>query len=391
MRPQVNGSIDYLHNFNLQNIILENGAIPAFSSPQVPDGAVLAFPLQLKNSLVPSLTATQVVFSEALFANKQTAQVYEDLAQKNVTRSQVDVIEAVTKAYYSVLVNQKQLGFIEANLSRMDTIYRDSKFKFDAGVIRRLDLDRVEVSYNNLKEEHNRVKSLLDLSKALLAYQMNYDGNLVLADALNEADMEKKINQEAVTSQPVDASSRIEYSILQSQEKLSLANINTIRAGYYPSVGLFATTGYNPAATHVGDIFQGDRWLNYTYAGIRVNVPVFDGLSKKYRIQEATLEHQKLGNNMSRLSRSINLEVQRAQINLQNSLHSLQNQKRNLELANKDLDALKYEYEKGVVANIELTNAETSLKEAQTNYYNALYNALIAKVDLDKALGKLSL
>jgi outer membrane protein TolC len=34
-------------------------------------------------------------------------------------------------------------------------------------------------------------------------------------------------------------------------------------------------------------------------------------------------------------------------------------------------------------------DAEASLKEAQVNYYNALYDALIAKVDLDKAYGKL--
>jgi outer membrane protein TolC len=38
---------------------------------------------------------------------------------------------------------------------------------------------------------------------------------------------------------------------------------------------------------------------------------------------------------------------------------------------------------------LEIVNAEASLKEAQTNYFQTLYNALIAKVDLDKAAGRL--
>jgi outer membrane protein len=47
-------------------------------------------------------------------------------------------------------------------------------------------------------------------------------------------------------------------------------------------------------------------------------------------------------------------------------------------------------YEQGVGSNLEVTEAEGSLREAQINYYNALYDALVAKVDLDKAYGKLN-
>jgi outer membrane protein TolC len=42
-----------------------------------------------------------------------------------------------------------------------------------------------------------------------------------------------------------------------------------------------------------------------------------------------------------------------------------------------------------VGSNIEVIDAENSLREAQINFYSALYDALVAKVDLDKAYGKL--
>ena len=46
-------------------------------------------------------------------------------------------------------------------------------------------------------------------------------------------------------------------------------------------------------------------------------------------------------------------------------------------------------YKEGVGSNIEVLNAETSFREAQTNYFASLYDFLIAKVDQDKALGRL--
>jgi outer membrane protein TolC len=49
----------------------------------------------------------------------------------------------------------------------------------------------------------------------------------------------------------------------------------------------------------------------------------------------------------------------------------------------------KIKYEQGIGSNLEILNAEASLKEAQTNYYNALYEALIAKVDYEMATGTL--
>jgi outer membrane protein TolC len=36
-----------------------------------------------------------------------------------------------------------------------------------------------------------------------------------------------------------------------------------------------------------------------------------------------------------------------------------------------------------------MVTAETTLKEAQTNYYNALYDAIVSKIDFDKANGTL--
>ena len=85
----------------------------------------------------------------------------------------------------------------------------------------------------------------------------------------------------------------------------------------------------------------------------------------------------------------INLEIEQAQTTYQNGLKSLENQKRNMELAQEVLRVTKIKYEQGVGSSIEVTTAETSLKESQNNYINALYELLINKVNMDKASGKI--
>ena len=87
------------------------------------------------------------------------------------------------------------------------------------------------------------------------------------------------------------------------------------------------------------------------------------------------------------MEKGIDLEVASAQASYQNSMKSLSIQDKNMDLANGIFHAAKAKYDQGVGSNLEVMTAETALKEARTNYYNSLYNALIAKIDYEKALG----
>jgi outer membrane protein len=118
-------------------------------------------------------------------------------------------------------------------------------------------------------------------------------------------------------------------------------------------------------------------------------VPIFHGFEKRYQVANKMLEGQKLENNIRTTERSIDLQIRQAEINVLNGMESLKIQKRNLSLAEENVKVIRAENEQGIATNLEVTNAEADLNEAQNNYYNALYTALIAKTDLDKATGTL--
>ncbi len=85
----------------------------------------------------------------------------------------------------------------------------------------------------------------------------------------------------------------------------------------------------------------------------------------------------------------MSLESKNANVTFNNSVNSLNNQRKNMELASEILRVSKAKYEQGVGSSLEVVTAQTSLKEAETNYINALFNALVAKIELEKSNGNI--
>jgi outer membrane protein TolC len=116
-------------------------------------------------------------------------------------------------------------------------------------------------------------------------------------------------------------------------------------------------------------------------------MPIFTGLQRVAKNQQAKLSLQKSVNELDFIKKSIDLELASSITNLQNAASSLENQKQNITIAEEVVRVSKLKYNQGVGSNLELITAETALKEAQTNYYNALFDAIVAKIEFEKANG----
>ena len=79
---------------------------------------------------------------------------------------------------------------------------------------------------------------------------------------------------------------RIDYSILKSNLLLSEMDVENNKRGYYPTVAAFAGYGYNTGRNKFSQLFT-SPWFNNSNIGLSVNIPVFDGFAKKYKIQQA--------------------------------------------------------------------------------------------------------
>ncbi|UOQ80978.1 TolC family protein [Hymenobacter sp. 5414T-23] len=149
---------------------------------------------------------------------------------------------------------------------------------------------------------------------------------------------------------------------------------------------LFAFRGPDSRASNG---FPNQNWFGFGNVGLSLQIPVFDGFRRKYQVQQARIAQQTIEKGFETLRQSIDLQEAQSRTTLVNALDVLDNQKANLELADEVARVSRIKFKEGVGSNIEVVTAETSLREAQTNYYAALYDVLVAKVDRDKATGEL--
>ncbi len=397
--PQINTSFDLKDFEEIPTQVLPDFISPsvyqinqyAFGlTPRAPlpsgDGVPVKFGTQYQGAA--GFDANQLLFSSDYILGLKAAKVFIEISSRNLQRSKIETTSTVSKAYYMVLISNEREKLMDANITRVKKTMDDTKALMDNGFVEKIDYQRITVTYNNLLIEQDKIKRLLTVGTYLLKYQMGMDVNtdLTLTDKLEDVKLDIA---PLIQSDKFDYSKRVEYGIFETQEKLALLDLKRQRLSFLPTAFLYANLTGN-AYRNDFTIFDTYRpWYPTALIGGTIKLPIFTGLQRNYKMQERKLSLQKAQNNMDFIKKSIDLDLASSSANLTNAAASLENQKKNITLAEDVVSVSKKKYDQGVGSNLEIVTAETALKEAQTNYYNALYDAIVAKLDYDKATGNL--
>lgn len=376
--PQISSSFDLKDYEKIPTQLLPGDF---FGKP----GVYIPVQFGVRYNATGAIQASQIVFNSDYVIALQSSKSFLELSEKGYSRTQIETKVTVSKAYYSALINKERLKLVQANITRLKKLSEDTKLMYDGGVVEKIDVDRISVAYNNLLSEKEKIDRLIGLTESLLKFQIGMDLKtpINLTDSLYLNDI--PANGGVIAN--FDYKNRVEYSLLQSQKRLNELDIKKNRLKYLPSIVLYGNLSAQAQRNEFDFFDTNKKWFPIGIIGGTITLPIFDGFQTHYRTQQAKLNLVKTMNNIANLERGIDLEVQTAQTSYLNSLNSLNTQKANIELAQGIYDSAKKKYDQGIGSNIEVMNAETSLKEAQTNYYSALYEYYVAKVDLDKATG----
>lgn len=381
--PQVNGQFQFS-----SNVIVPTSLIAAKNfNPAAAEGDVMKVKFGVPWGGQVGIGINQLIFDATWLVGLRAADTYRQLAQGGLKQSKLAVTESVMKAYYGVLVAEERNKLLTLNVGRLDSLIRDTRALQQQGFVEKIDLDRLQVQRNNLVTEQMKVNNLIQLSYQLLKFQMGYglENPISLTDKLSETEV-NTLKMLQVSN--VDYANRIEYSLLQSQRKLTELDIESKYKGYLPKVFFSGSLGMGHSNPRFNPF---ERWFPASTLTLGVQIPIFDSGMKKYQIEQSKLNLIKIDQSANLLRQSFDLQADQANIMLKNGLETLETQKRNMELAQEIVRVTKIKYQQGLGSNIEVINAEASLKESQTNYFASLYDVLIAKVDLDKAMGNLSI
>lgn len=380
--PQISASADFKDYFEIPTSLIPGQFFGG------PPGSFIPVKFGTQYNAQGGVSVSQLIFSSDYFVGLQASKQLNVLSQKILARTKTETAVTITKAYYGVLINRERLKTLEANIVRLKKLFDDTKALNQNGFVEKIDVDRLELTYNNLLTEKEKVERLVGVSETLLKFQMGYDlkspinlTDNLKADQLQDIDLlaDSKINYDA----------RHEYSLLQTQEKLNKLELKRYRLQYLPSLVAYASYIKQAQRTEFNFFDSSKDWFPIGLFGVTLNVPIFNGGQKYYKIKQSKINLLKTGNTISNLKLAIDMEVNVNSIMYKNAFASMLTQKKNRELANSIYETAKKKYEAGVGSNLELVTAETALKEAETNYLNAVYDLIIAKTELDKSLGNI--
>ena len=370
---------DILYQQNVQNTS-GNRVDPPTGNPT----SLLGF--QQKYNASYALNVNQLLFNGTYLVGLKASKTFKELSEKNYSRTKIATTVAVTKAYYQVLVSNEQLTLLDANIKQLSQQLKETTEMNKQGFVEKIDLDRLRVVYNNLVTTRENTERLLELSIQLLKFQMGMPvtENLAVKDKIAD------VNLDIISTLEVDTTAyknRVEYRLLETQARLNNLDLKRIKSQALPTLAAFGSAGNAYQSAAFSNLF--DMNLPSVYIGLQLNVPIFSGFQRVNQIKQAQITLQKTNNVLNMAKNGFLLQQEQARTTYQNSIRSLNNQKANMELAREVLRVSRIKYQEGVGSSIEVTQAQTELETAENNYIQALYNALVSKVDLDNAYGRI--
>ena len=382
--PQIQFETGLKYNFEIQKSLID---ISKFM-PGVPEGTEQEVSFGQKYDGIMDLGINQMIFNGSYFVGLAASKTLIELSEKQTVRAKVDIIESVRKAYYVVLNTKERLSLVNSNLDRIESLLYDTEILYKNGFVEKLDVDRIKVSFNNLNAEKIKAERLYDLSLSVLKFQIGFPVNEKLSVKGSIEDVILSVNDYDIQS--FDYSDRIEHSILNTNKRLKSHELKNNRSQFLPQIYANLNYGFNTSSSEYDLFFNSNRWKKYGTVGLQVIVPIFDGLNKRSKINRSKIVIQQVENQIKFLERSIDLQINQNYIELKNAIESLNVSKDNLVLANEVYSVSEKKYKEGVGSNLEVLDSNNALKTAQTNYYNAYYQAIISKINLEKTLGILN-
>lgn len=394
--PQVSGSVSANRYLQLPNILFPNGTNAAVydvlikegllpQGTKVPVPELIPISFQQPWNLSLGATVTQLLFQPDVFVGLQARQTALDYSKAVIEQTKEKIKDSAYKRYYAILIVQKQLHFINESVIRLEKLYHDDSIMYKNGFAERLDMDKVQVQLNNLKSTQKVVENSIQLAYAALKFAIGVSqkDTVVLKGDLTEAAIKEGVLDESFLYED-----RPEIRTLNITKELQELDLKRNKLSYLPTVALAGNYSVNAQ----GQKFFTDNsttWLKSSYIGLNVNVPLFDGFQRKYKVQQSQLNIEKLDNTISNVKQAIDFEQVVTKESLKNALITLDIQERNMTLAERVYNATKLKFEQGLGSSFEVLQADADFQTAQSNYFNALYNAIVAKISYQASLGKL--
>ncbi|MBB2950019.1 MULTISPECIES: TolC family protein [unclassified Sphingobacterium] len=379
--PQISGAGTLTYNPMLQKVALPGEII---GKP----GETVMVAMGQKWQSNASLQVNQQLFNQSLFTGLKAAKTTKEFYIINKSLSDEQLIEKVANAYYDVFQTQLQLETVDNNLNSTTKTRDVIAGLVQAGLGKKIDLDRTSVAVNNLKANRQILINALELKENALKFAIG----MPMQQEVKLPNETFEINLSTADLAAAELASRTEVRLLEKQNQLLELNRNAMKAELYPKLSFSGNLGY----LGMGPTFpiftknEGVKWSGFSGLGLNLSIPIFTGGTTKAKINQATIQLKQAQVDLEDTKLALSLSNENAKSQITNSLLTINSNRENVQLAKEVLDNTQNNYKNGLATLTDLLDAENAYADAQNNLSTSLLNYKVAEVQLIKAKGELN-
>jgi len=267
-----------------------------------------------------------------------------------------------------------------ANLQKLKSIVELQKAN---DIARQADVDRLEIDINKVKIERQKLAEhfvqQINLLKLLTGQSMDTGVLLSQSISIDKRDIGTVKNMDY---------RRTGLQLLEQQKQTTTLQTAMEKQAYLPTLTAFAQHYYQGMRDEFDFFDSGnDRFFKSGIVGLQLNIPIFDGFSRRNRIKMQEIELQKLQTKLSQTELLDAKEKREAWQSYENSQQELKILNDNIKSAERIYQANLLGYREQVVSLTDLIISENQLAESRMSYYGALFNVKSAELKLKKLYG----
>ncbi len=380
--PQISASLGYQYYIDVPTSL-----VPAeFFGGEAGEFAEIQFGTE--QNLFATATVNQIIFSGEYIVGLRAARIYREIASHGLKRTELEVKNMITETYLLVLLTASNHNMLNENLENLEQTLFETEKIMEAGFTDPINVDQLRLTVSNMKNNISNLERQIQVTENLLKFQIGIDLNQPIR--LNESleDLIEGLAQQTYWSSGFEPSTHIDYKLASSQEAFSTMVLRREQSFYLPSLSASFTRQEMAMRNEFNFLDGGFPWFPSTYFGVNLTIPIFSSGMRSSRVQQARLELEKATLSVLQVEQSLMMQMDKATTDFDTAMEKYNDQKENLDLAERILQRTRIMHKEGLATSLELTQANEQYLTTQSNYIAAMFDLLTARNDLEKALGR---
>ncbi|TXD80048.1 TolC family protein [Algoriphagus ratkowskyi] len=351
-------------------------------------GDIQVISLGVPQSLKAGFQLNQLIFSNSYLIGLKAAKTGEEFYRILAEQSEEDVIHEISMNYLGVIQLELQKENLLANINQLESLEKILQARYDNDLARKVDLNRVKVNLTSIKSEQENLDIAIFQQEGYLKLLMGIPVDTEINLDHSVSDMDQKVKNFQVGD--FNIFDRKDIQVLGVQEQLYEYEYKNIKAANQPQLVGFADFNKNAFSNNFDFLSQNKVWYQGFLIGVKLEIPIFDGMQTKYKAAQSRVSAQQLNLDRLQLEDAADLEYKNAINKYYNSLTTLASLDSNLDLADEVMKETTLLYKEGLSPLTDLLDAETTQRQAQANYNNQIIQVRIAQLEILNSSGKIT-